>query len=113
MSTYVFVYRTTATDYSGGDPDSIAAWGAWFQGISDHVVELGKPVFSRRELGAAPGNAHLGGYSVISAADFDEAVRLAEGCPALSSGGGVEIGELTDVPTDATVGVGTASNSAM
>jgi len=113
MSTYVFVYRTTATDYSGGDPDTIAAWSEWFQGISDHVVELGKPVFTRRAVGTAPGATQISGYSLVKAADLDEAVRLTEGCPVLSAGGGVEVGELTDVPATATAGLGTAASSAV
>ena len=84
MSNYVFVYRVPR-GFTPGDPDATAAWTAWFQGISDHVVELGKPVFTRHEVGAAPGDTQLGGYSLISAADLDEAVRLSDGCPALST----------------------------
>ena len=69
MSNYLFVYRAPS-DFTPGDPDAMAAWTAWFRGISDHVVELGKPVFTRRQVGDAPGGTELGGYSLISAADL-------------------------------------------
>jgi hypothetical protein len=36
----------------------------------------------------------VSGYSIIEAASLDEAVRLTKGCPQISSGGSVEIGEL-------------------
>ena len=110
MSNYVFVYRVPR-GFTPGDPDATAAWTAWFQGISDHVVELGKPVFTRHEVGAAPGDTQLGGYSLISAADLDEAVRLSDGCPALSIGGSIEIGELTDLSADLASAAGAAATS--
>ena len=37
----------------------------------------------------------LGGYSIVSADDLSAAVAIARSCPALSAGGGVEVGELT------------------
>jgi len=33
----------------------------------------------------------LGGYIIINASDFDEAVEIAKGCPVLQTGGSVEI----------------------
>jgi YCII-related domain len=37
----------------------------------------------------------LGGYLLINAADLEAATSLAQGCPFLQAGGGVEVGELT------------------
>lgn len=111
MSTYVFVYRAPS-GFTPGDPDATAAWTAWFQGISDHVVELGNPVFTRRQVGDVPAGTELGGYSLISAADLDEAVSLTKGCPVLTGGGGIEIGELTEVPAAASEGIRTVAGSA-
>jgi hypothetical protein len=33
---------------------------------------------------------------VVDAADFDAAVEVAKGCPGLSHGGGVEVGEAIE-----------------
>ena len=41
----------------------------------------------------------LGGYSLITAGDIDEAVALAKGCPFVGQGGGVEVGRLADPPS--------------
>lgn len=38
----------------------------------------------------------VGGYFTIRARDYDEAVRLAQGCPSLDRGGYVEIREVID-----------------
>ena len=37
------------------------------------------------------------GFTLINAADIDEAVSLAKGCPILESGGSVEVGETIDM----------------
>lgn len=111
MSTYVFVYRVPR-GHIPGDPADGDAFVAWFRGISDHVIKLGEPVFSRRVVGASPSQTDLGGYSLISAESLDEAVRLTAGCPALARGGSVEVGELTELPAEVTEGIGLAAHSA-
>jgi hypothetical protein len=111
MSTYVFVFRAPR-DFTPGDPDAMSAWTSWFKGISDHVVELGNPVFTRRHVGVdAPSDTVLGGYSLISAASLEEAVGLTEGCPALEYGGAIEVGELAELPPEATEGIRTVAGS--
>ena len=112
MSTYVFVYRAPR-GFTPGDPDATSAWTSWFRGISDHVVELGNPVFTRRQIGEAPSDTELGGYSLISAANLEEAVGLTEGCPALEGGGAIEVGELTELSPEATAGIRTVAGSAV
>jgi hypothetical protein len=39
----------------------------------------------------------IGGYWIITAADYDEAVRLASGCPSLEFGSRVEVREVEDL----------------
>ncbi len=41
-------------------------------------------------------DTRLGGYSLVTAEDLDGAAALAEGCPALRVGGGVEIGTVLE-----------------
>ncbi len=94
MSTFVLTYRAPK-DYQVGSPQTIEAWNAYFDGLGDHVVDRGNPVFTRTTLGTCATDTVLGGYSIISAEDLEAAVTLAKGCPFLSNGGGVEVGELT------------------
>ncbi|MGE0884766.1 MAG: YciI family protein [Blastocatellales bacterium] len=39
----------------------------------------------------------IGGYWIITAANYDEAVKLAGGCPTLEFGGRVEVREIEDM----------------
>src|SRR5215475_5421219 len=41
----------------------------------------------------------IGGYWIITAANYDEAVKLASGCPSLELGSRVEIREVEDLST--------------
>jgi hypothetical protein len=59
-------------------------------------------VFVRKTLGNCDAETTLGGYSLIKADDLKAAVALAEGCPVLNEGGGVEVGELTILNRGAT-----------
>jgi len=81
-----------------GTGDTAAAWTAWFEKMGASVVDLGNPVFDRTAVGNCGPDTDLGGYTLVAADDFDEAVALALGCPLMPDGGGVEIGELTAVP---------------
>jgi YCII-related domain-containing protein len=98
MAEYIFTYRTPP-DWTVGTPDGIAAWTAWFEGIGAQLRDTGKPVFNRATVGDGPGGAPLGGYSLVTAENLDEAVTLAKDCPIVAAGGGVEVGELADLPS--------------
>jgi hypothetical protein len=87
MAEFIFTYRTPA-DYPPGTPDGIAAWNAWFQGMGSQLRDLGKPVFHRATVGDSADGALLGGYSLVTAENLDEAVTLAKGCPIVAAGGG-------------------------
>ncbi len=97
MPTFVLSYRSRP-GYTR-TPESGAAWMAWFRGIGDQLAELGKPAVDRAALGNCGPGTELAGYSLITAADLESAVALAKGCPALDSGGGVEVGLLGEVPS--------------
>ena len=100
MSTFAFIYRTPASSNAAPSSETMNAWYAWFASMGDNVVDRGNPVFDRTTLGKSSTDTVLGGYSLIRADDLESAVALAKGCPALSNGGGVEIGELTIVDGD-------------
>jgi hypothetical protein len=78
----------------------MSAWERYFETIANTVVDPGLPVFARSVLGEVGATTQLGGYSVITAKSLDEAEALARSCPTLTCGGGVEVGELSDLPAD-------------
>jgi hypothetical protein len=96
MPTFVFSYRSTAGYQS--TPESAGAWMAWFDGMDGHVADIGKPAVGSAGIGNCGPGTELGGYSLITADDLDHALELAKGCPALARDGGVEIGQLGEVP---------------
>ena len=49
MPNFVFSYRNPK-GYTPSD-ESRAAWMSWFDGMGDHLVELGRPVFERTAVG--------------------------------------------------------------
>jgi len=99
MPAYVLVYRTPSGGSPSPTPESMAAWQSWFEGISEHVTDMGRPVFERGAVGNLdPRTTQLGGYSIITADDLEAAVTAAKGCPVLGRDGGVEIGQLGDLP---------------
>jgi hypothetical protein len=109
MPMFLLAYRY-GKDVVPGDPNAIAEWRVFFANMGDHVVDAGNPTFARAELGACETNfSVLGGYSFITADDLDQAVELAKGCPSISRGGGVEVGEITIVSPNSSVALAQAA----
>jgi hypothetical protein len=96
MPKYVFVYRAP-NDYAPGQPDALTAWTEYRESLAGRVVDFGNPVFSSGSVGNCEDDTHLGGYSFVSADDLESAVALAKGSPVLSIGGGVEVGEISEL----------------
>ncbi len=92
MSNFILTFRG-APDRAVSEADG-AAWMAWFGELGAAIVDPGSQVGNTTALGLSPSSTAVSGYSIIQAADFEAAVALAKGCPGLSQGGGVEVGEL-------------------
>lgn len=62
--------------------------------ISDepHILVRENGQFSVQK--PAPSEATIGGYFVIEAEDYEEALRLAEGCPIFEHGGTLEVRQI-------------------
>jgi hypothetical protein len=99
MTNYVLVYS------GGGMPETeeeqnavMAAWGAWYEGLGQAVVDGGNP-FGPSTSVASDGSVSQGapsalsGYTVISAESLDAATDQAKNCPVLTSGGRVDVYE--------------------
>ena len=96
MPKYVFVYRAS-NDYVPGQPEAVAAWTQYAESLEGRIIDFGNPVFESSTIGNCDDNTHLGGYSFVTADDLESAVALAKGSPVLSTGGGVEVGEITEL----------------
>ena len=97
MPEFVFLYRLPR-DHENGD-DDVAAWNAWLGDIGADVLDMGKPVADSATVGATDATTgRLAGYSVIVAKDRQAAEEIAGRCPALASGGTVEVGALAEMP---------------
>jgi hypothetical protein len=94
MSAYLFTFR--APDDYTPSADTFGAWAAWQVKLGVRLKDRGNVAFTAAAFGASAADTTLGDYSLIRATSLDAAVDLARGCPILSYGGAVEVGELTD-----------------
>jgi hypothetical protein len=103
MANYVLVYSGGSTpDTEEAQAAVMAAWGAWFGGLGDAVVDAGNPFGPSSSI--APdgsvtdgGSSHLTGYSILKADSLGAANTLTKDCPILSSGGAIEVYETFEV----------------
>ena len=92
MSAFVLAFRNDPA--VNATEEEVAAWGAWFQQLGASVTDMGSRVGATNLLGTSAGANALSGYTLIDATDLAAATALAEGCPGLSYGGSVEVGEV-------------------
>jgi hypothetical protein len=107
---FLLIYRTPAGSEQSGPPSPaeleamMATWNGWKAKFKQQVVDLGdglKPGGRQLKGGVVTDGAFIeskevvGGYSIIAAANYDEALTVARGCPIASMpGGSIEIREL-------------------
>jgi len=104
MAKYLFVY------HGGKSPESeqeiaevLDAWGSWMGGMGAAVVDGGNPVGLSKTVNPDGTVANNGGsnpasgYGLFEAADLDDAIAKAQGCPILQAGGSVELAECIDM----------------
>jgi hypothetical protein len=98
MPTFVFTYRPPK-DYQAGTPEGMATWDAWFHSMGADLLDIGQPVGESAVVGDCGSDVRpLGGYSLIRADDLAAASSVANDCPFVGAGGGVEVGLLVDLP---------------
>jgi hypothetical protein len=106
MATYVFTYRVPKTPLrevlaqldETARAERLSAWNEWFESMRANVIERGQPVAEAHDVGTCGSETRIGGYSLVTADTLEEALRMAQGCPGLEWGGGVEVGELMELP---------------
>ena len=109
MPKYLFIYRSVpdpAKDMP--NPEQLQAimaeWGVWFERVGAAVVDggdgllpTGKVVHPQGTVTDGPfveSKEIVGGYSILQANSYEEAVELAKSCPICHGGGTIEIREL-------------------
>jgi hypothetical protein len=97
MTKYLLSYRVPA-DYAP-NAETSGEWQAWFSTLGPALEDLGHAVTDYDSIGQVgdPGSRVIG-YGVVSAEDMDSAKVLAQGCPVLRVGGGVEFGPVMEIP---------------
>ena len=93
MAKYLFIY------HGGSNPETdeeaakvMDAWGQWLGSMGAAVIDGGNPVGMSKTVqpdGSVTndgGSNPASGYSLIEAADDDDALAKAKGCPVLEAG---------------------------
>lgn len=104
MERFLIVYRGAPGGTSEASEHHPERWSAWFDTLGPALVDRGSLTHNSVEvtsrlLGPKLSGSTLAGYSLVTAGDFNEVVRLAEACPIFDEHGWVEIARLTDAPS--------------
>lgn len=107
MAKFILLYKGPATPMEQITPEQseqiMAAWGAWMGKVGSAMVDAGAPFGGRTAVagdGSTTDASDLNGYTIVEAADLEEASSLCGGHPFLSDGTAkfaVEIYELTPI----------------
>ncbi len=110
MANFLFVYRGSNEAWATLSPEEMQGimqkWNDWIaEGMrkgwmvnpGDALTPEGRVVNAKKVVTDGPfveSKEVVGGYSVVQAANIDAAAELAKGCPALLTGGKVEVRAL-------------------
>ena len=110
MKEFLLLFRTDYDKVSKASPDQAEAmmkkWMDWLGGIAaqnkltskgNRLQSSGRIVKSDAIVTNGPYTdikESIGGYTIIKADNYDEAVEVAKGCPVLLAGGNVEVREI-------------------
>ncbi len=110
MKEFLFIYRNDFNAMPAATEEEAKAatkkWMDWIGGIAaqnklsnkgNRLSKSGRVVKTKNAVTDGPYTEikeSVGGYSIIKADSYDEAVELAKGCPVLNLGGNVEVREV-------------------
>ena len=69
----------------------MSAWGSWFEQVKGHIIDMGGRFGGGREISKAGvrelpfGPESMTGYTIVSADSLDDAEKLAQSNPFISS----------------------------
>jgi hypothetical protein len=106
MSNYLLAYHGGGMPQTEQERTKVnAAWGQWYKQLGSAVVDGGNPVGQTMMISSdgstmqGGGPNPVSGYTIIQANSMADAVKMSQGCPVLSNGGSVEVGETFNVVT--------------
>ena len=110
MKDFLFIYRMDYNNMPMGTPEEMQAmtkkWMDWIGSIAarnklgdrgNRLENTGRVIKPKNVVTNGPYSEikeSIGGYTLIKAESYDEAVELAKSCPALTVGGNVEVREI-------------------
>ena len=110
MAKYLYLFRGGEANMAELSPEEtqehMQKWGAWMQGLAENgklidglpLNKSGKVVEKAGELihdGPYTEVAEMvGGYMLINAESFEEALETSNGCPIYENGGSTEVREI-------------------
>ena len=104
MAKYLYVYHGGTHPKTDDEMKQVMdAWGAWMGSLGAALLDGGNPVGasstvnSDGSLADGGGSNPASGYSLVEAADINDAHQKAKGCPHLAGGGTIEIAEAMDM----------------
>jgi hypothetical protein len=109
MTKFLFIYR----DKLGAQPPTpeemqgfLALWGEWFQQFQAHIVEGGDGLLPTGRVLKPTGQVAngpyvevkemIGGFSIIQADHYEQAIEIARHCPIFKIGGAIEVREFAN-----------------
>ncbi len=87
MEKFVFI----TVGFETPTPEVMEAWNNWFASIGDKIVDSGSPLGPGREITRSGtkelplGMESLTGYTIINAENMDEAEKIAQDSPIITS----------------------------
>jgi hypothetical protein len=107
MTEFIYLYRGdggTVPPSPAEAQQSMQRWMIWMKDLGEkgHLKAVGSPLEPTGKLVSgkqktisdgpfAEAKDLIGGYSIVTAKDIDEAVELSKGCPVFLAGGAVEV----------------------
>lgn len=110
MKDFALIYRNELSNFPSGTEEEMAAmtkrWMDWIASIANNgqltdrgnrLEVTGRVVRSGNVTNGpyAEIKESIGGYSIIKAATYEDAIAIAQGCPIFSVGGNVEVREVS------------------
>jgi hypothetical protein len=97
MGRFLFLLHVPR-DYTPGVPSTVEALNGWFASMGADLVDRGAALGEVGAFGEVGDGTRLGGYLSVTADDPDSALAVAENCPFVSLGGGIEVAVVRDTP---------------
>ena len=113
MKDYLLVFRSDHNNMPEVTPEEAQAetkrWMDWIGGIAaqNRLTNRGNRLYNSGKVLKSGGvvtngpfieiKESIGGYTLVKAESYDQAVELAKGCPILTAGGNVEIREISNL----------------